>query len=100
MSGKAQPVNLRILEKEYVVACPEDEREYLRESADYLNKKVQEIRETGKVVGTERMIVMAALNIVHDLLQYKRQETGYTNHIGDEVRRLEEKIDLALAGDR
>jgi cell division protein ZapA len=96
-ASKTIPVNLRVLDKDYVVACPEEERDTLMASAQYLNKKVQEVREGGKVVSTERMVVISALNIIHEYLQYKQQRE---NHIGiaqNEIIRLENKIELALS---
>ena len=67
-------VSVRILDKEYFVACPPDERPALLESAEYLNKKMREIRDTGKVVGADRIAVMAALNMANELLRLRRQE--------------------------
>jgi cell division protein ZapA len=69
MSEDMQRVTVRLLDKEYQIACPEDEREALLESADLLNRKMREIRDSGKVVGVDRIAVMAALNMTHELLQ-------------------------------
>lgn len=96
-SGKSVPVNLRILEKDYVVACPEEERDTLMASAQYLNKKVKEVREGGKVVSTERMVVVSALNIIHEYFQYKQQKEHDVTTINHEIGRLQEKIELALS---
>ncbi len=96
MSGRLKPVTLHILDKDYVVACPESESEDLLASADYLSKKMREIREGGKVVGSERLLVMTALNIVHELLQYKQQREDSANDFGEEIHRLQEKIAFAL----
>ncbi len=94
---KTVPVNLRVLDKDYVVACPEEEHETLIASAQYLNKKVREVREGGKVVSTERMVVISALNIIHEYLQYKQHQESHINTIQGEVTRLENKIELALS---
>ena len=69
MSEDIQRVTVRLLDKEYQIACPEDEREALLESADLLNRKMREIRDSGKVVGVDRIAVMAALNMTHEMLQ-------------------------------
>jgi cell division protein ZapA len=90
------PVTVHILEKEYRVACPEAEKEALIASAHYLNTKMKEIRDTGKVIGIERISVMAALNITHELLQNKSRKEGYTYSISGKVRALQEKIENAL----
>ncbi|MEX2476384.1 cell division protein ZapA [Marinobacter sp.] len=69
--AKQQPttVEVKILDKEYLVACPEEARDALMHSARHLDSKMREIRASGKVFGTERIAVMAALNITHDLLE-------------------------------
>ena len=54
--------------KEYRIACPEDEKVNLRASADLLNKKLDEIKQAGSVIGTERIAIMAALNMSHEIL--------------------------------
>ena len=65
-------VTVRILEKEYFVSCPQDERADLLDSAEFLNKRMREIRDTGKVVGADRIAVMAALNMANELLRLRR----------------------------
>ncbi|MGH8399069.1 MAG: cell division protein ZapA [Gammaproteobacteria bacterium] len=69
MSENLARVTVRILDKEYQVACPDHEREALLQSAELLNRKMHEIRETGNVVGLDRVAVMAALNLSHEILQ-------------------------------
>lgn len=69
MSDEIARVTVRILDKEYQVACPDEERDMLMESAELLNRKMQEIRAAGKVVGLDRIAVMAALNLSHEILQ-------------------------------
>lgn len=60
---------INVMGRELRVAAPEGEEKQLLASVDLLNRKMKEIRDTGKVVGTERIAIMAALNIAHDLLQ-------------------------------
>ena len=62
-------LTVHILDKEYVFACKEDEEQGLREAASYLDKSMKKIRSSGKVHGPDRIAVMAALNITHELLQ-------------------------------
>jgi cell division protein ZapA len=95
--GKSVPVNLHILDKDYVVACPEEERDTLMASALCLNEKVKEVRDGGKVVSTERMVVISALNIVHEYLHYKQQKEQEIHILNNEIARLQEKIELALS---
>ncbi len=89
-------VPVRILDKEYTISCPAEERDGLVESARILNDKMRDIRSSGKVIGSERIAVLAALNITHELLQQRHHGSGYTGDIGKRLRRLQERIDSAL----
>ena len=62
-------VTITVMGREFRVAAPEGEERQLLASVDFLNKKMREIRDTGKVVGIERIAIMAALNIAHEHLQ-------------------------------
>ena len=88
-------VTVRILDKEYFVGCPPDERNDLLESAEYLNKKMREIRDTGKVVGADRIAVMAALNMANELLRLRRQD-GEMNAVTGRVKHMRERVEGAL----
>ena len=93
--SKANTVTVRILDKEYQVACPEDQEDDLTTSAKYLDKQMRKIRDTGKVIGAERIAVMAALNISYELLQASQgSESGKPG--GEAVKRLHKKLDEAL----
>ncbi len=71
MSNKPEAVEVRILEKEFRVACPPGEKESLLQAAEHLNEKMKEIRNSGKIIGSDRIAIMAALNITHEMLQGK-----------------------------
>ena len=88
-------VTVRILDKEYFVGCPPDERNDLLESAEYLNKKMREIRDTGKVVGADRIAVMAALNMANELLRLRKQD-GELNAVTGRVKHMRERVENAL----
>ncbi len=92
----AKPMRVHILDKEYLVACPEDEREALFASAELLTGKMKEIRDSGKVVGADRIAVMAALNMAHELLEQKTTKDDYQHTISKRIRALQDKIDIAL----
>ncbi len=96
MSKENKRLNVHILDKEFLIACPEDEEISLRSSAQYLDKKMREIRDSGKVVGLDRIAVMAALNITHDLLTNKNQKDDINQSISSRVRNIQEKIESAL----
>lgn len=71
MSADPKALQINVMGREFRVACPENEQKELLEAVDYLNKKMDEIRDNGKVVGVERIAIMAALNIAHELLTTK-----------------------------
>ncbi|HEV7608640.1 MAG TPA: cell division protein ZapA [Steroidobacteraceae bacterium] len=89
-------VTVRILEKEYFVSCPQDERADLLDSAEYLNKKMREIRDTGKVVGADRIAVMAALNMANELLRLRRQDSELQGAVSGRVKNMRERVETAL----
>ena len=71
MSVDPKALQINVMGREFRVACPENEQKELLEAVDYLNKKMDEIRDHGKVIGVERIAIMAALNIAHELLTTK-----------------------------
>lgn len=93
---EAARVTVRILEKEYFVACQPAERSDLLDSAAYLNRQMKEIRDTGKVVGADRIAVMAALNIANELLQLRDRDSGTQVEFGNRLKVLRERVETAL----
>jgi cell division protein ZapA len=71
MSADPTALQVNVMGREFRVACPENEQKELLEAVDYLNRKMDEIRDNGKVIGIERIAIMAALNIAHELLTTK-----------------------------
>ncbi|MBL4762218.1 MAG: cell division protein ZapA [Gammaproteobacteria bacterium] len=96
MTKNTVPVNVTILDKEYQVSCPKDEVEGLRASADYLGLKMKDIRDSGRVHGADKVAVIAALNITHELLQQNHKSKDMQEKIAPRIKNLQEKIDLAL----
>ncbi len=96
MSSQDQArVSVRIMEKEYVVACPYDERTALLDAAEYLNGRMREIRDSGKVVGPDRIAVMVALNMARELLQQRGRDTKVESEAGGKVRAMRERVETA-----
>ena len=89
-------VTVTILDKEYLVACSDEERHDLIRSADYLDKKMREIRDNGKIIGSDRIAVMAALNISHELLTQSHENGNIDAGFGQRLRGIEAKIEDAL----
>jgi cell division protein ZapA len=96
VSAAFAQVSIRILEKEYNVACPAEEKAALLASAELLNSKMREIRDSGKVVGLDRVAVMAALNLANDLLRAQGQDEELKNIVGLRIRAMREHLDSAL----
>jgi len=93
----ADGITIHILDKEYMIACSEDERHDLQRSAEYLDSKMREIRDSGKIIGSDRIAVMAALNISHEFLTQDGGASVKTDSsVGNRIRSIQEKIDDAL----
>jgi cell division protein ZapA len=89
-------VSVRIMDKEYVVACSYEERSALLDSAEYLNARMREVRDSGKVVGLDRIAVMVALNLTNELLQLRQRDTQLEGDLAGRVRSLRERVESSL----
>ncbi|CAK0768149.1 cell division protein ZapA [Gammaproteobacteria bacterium] len=97
MSREMPPIAaVTILDKEYRVTCPDEEREALSGAARLLDERMREIRGRGKVVGLERIAVMAALNFAHELLQNRSEKDDYRHAVNARIKNIQDKIDAAL----
>lgn len=92
MSAQAVPVVIQILDKEYTVACPPEEREGLLESASLLNQRMRDVRDSGKVMGAERMAVMTALNVIHEFTRERIERERAMSETDAAIRALEGKL--------
>ncbi len=95
MSTETSTLEVFILDKSYRISSPESEQDSLRASAQYLDRKMREIRGGGKVIGLERIAVIAALNITHELLSASRQVEADTDSRAA-IARLISKVDKSL----
>lgn len=89
MSSTINPVTIRILEKEYTVACPDGEREALETSAKRVDQEMRKVRKSGKVLGTDRIAVMVALNLAHELLNTQQLAEGANAIDTDTLERID-----------
>ena len=89
-------VSVRLLDREYQVACPAEERSALLDSAEYLDGKMREIRDSGKVVGLDRIAVIAALNLAKELLKVRKNGTVVEGDLGARLKSLRERVESAL----
>ncbi len=93
MSNKG--VNISIMGRDLSVACPVDEQEDLLAAARHLDNNMKEIQKSGKIIGTERCAIMAALNITNDLLKLQRTTAGQEK-IQKRLNSLQSRIDDVL----
>ncbi|HKS54653.1 MAG TPA: cell division protein ZapA [Steroidobacteraceae bacterium] len=96
MTDRTTRVSVRILEKEYQVACLPEERSELLDSAEFLNTKMREIRDAGSIVGLDRIAVMAALNLAHELLKIRGRGDAAESDVSQKIRQLRERVEGAL----
>jgi cell division protein ZapA len=95
-STASAPITVQILDKEYRIACPEGEEETLRASAQFLNDRINQVRSGGKAIGTDRVAIMAALNLAHEFLSHQNEQEQYAKHVNKKVRNLHDRIDRAI----
>ena len=97
MSAEPKGLQITLMGRQYRVACADEEQEGLLKAVDFLNKRMQAVRDNGKVIGQERIAIMAALNIAHEFLTTK---VGGGFDIAEIKRRMagmETVIDRALS---
>ena len=96
-------LTIHILGREFRVSCPEGEEQRLAASVEFVNRHMKELRDSGKVTGNERIAIMAALNIAHELLAAKPAKAAAFVDDGDYRRRIvlmQETLDTALSADQ
>jgi cell division protein ZapA len=98
MTDPHAQVSVRILDKEYQVACPASERTDLLDSAEVLNAKMLEIRDSGRVVGLDRIAVMAALNMANDLLHAQARDRLFEGDLSERLKTISDRVDSILGG--
>jgi len=94
-------LTISLMGREFRVACPEGEEKQLLAAVDYLNRKLREVRDTGKVVGNERIAIMAALNIAHELLSNRPNASSFdAGAFRGRIGAMQESVESALAADQ
>ena len=96
-AAESKGMQITIMGRSFRVACREDEQQGLLEAVDYLNSKMQEIRDQGKVIGLERIAIMAALNIAHELLSAQRASGFDSEAFERRMKSMAEAIDEAMS---
>ena len=100
MAASTGSVNIMILGRDYQISCPPEEEEALRKSARYLDQQMEQVKNRGSSLGYEKIAVLAALNITHDLLQRNKEVSSTETGTLQEIVQLENKIDSVLLASR
>jgi cell division protein ZapA len=100
MTTSNAQVSVRILDKEYQVACASEERTDLLDSAEILNSKMLEIRDSGRVVGLDRIAVMAALNMANDLLHAQARDRLIEGDLSGRLKTISDRVENVLGTSR
>jgi cell division protein ZapA len=100
MAEEADTINISILGRDYQISCPPSEEEALRKSAKYLDKQMSKVKSRGSTLAYEKVAVMAALNICHELLQQSQEAENTDSSFVDKIQTLQEKVEVALQNSR
>lgn len=93
----SQPIDIEIMGRALTVTCTDEERDSLLQAVRYLDGKMREIRDVGKMVSVERIAIMAALNITHELLN-TRSEGVDVGQMKKRIGDMQQQIDAVLSG--
>jgi cell division protein ZapA len=96
MNKKPQPVSLTIMGKEYRIACDEEEQDDLIHSAQQLDVQMRKMRDSGKITGPDRIAVMAALNLAHELQMMRNKNAELNQRLSESLAKLSHKIENVL----
>lgn len=94
------PVGVTILDKQYLIHCPDSEKPSLHAAADYLDEKMRAVKQNGGVIGAERLAVMTALNLAAELLTYKKKNEDYTVKLNETLKRLQNRMNDVVIGEK
>ncbi len=94
MSSK-EGVSVKILEREYKIACEPGERRQLLDAADLLNQQMRTIRDSGNIVGIEKIAVLTALNLASELLTLQQNQSSFTSDVAGRLKKLREQVEAA-----
>lgn len=97
MKTSDQAIDIKILDRTYTIKCPADEAAQLQESAHYLDQQMRAMCQSGgHSSNTERLAIVAALNICHELMLYKRQKSQTIDVMNDQIKSLQQRIQKFL----
>lgn len=92
----SEPVALRLIDREFLIACAPEEREGLLEAAGYLDRKMRELRANAKAPSFERLAVLTAISVTHEFLGLRKQHDSQEQRLSDGLASLKRKLDDAF----
>jgi cell division protein ZapA len=95
----SEPVTLRLIDREFLIACSPEEREGLIEAASFLDRKMRELRANAKAPSFERLAVLTAISVTHEFLSLRKRHDGQEQRLSDGLAALRQKLDAALDAD-
>ncbi len=95
----SEPVALRLIDREFLIACAPEERDGLLEAAGFLDRKMRELRANAKAPSFERLAVLTAISVAHELLILRKRHDGQEQRLSDGLAALRSRLDVALDGD-
>ncbi|HEX7348835.1 MAG TPA: cell division protein ZapA [Rhodanobacteraceae bacterium] len=96
MAEESVTVNIKLLDREFLVGCQPDEREGLLSAAETLDRKMREIKQASRSPGYDRIAALAALDMTHELLVLQRSQSAVSANAGEQLSMLRRKLEAAL----
>lgn len=96
MTSSSEPVALRLLDREFLIACAPEERDGLLEAAGFLDRKMRELKANAKAPSFERLAVLVAISVAHEFLALRKQHDNQEQRLSDGLAVLRGKLDAAL----
>ena len=94
--SSTEPVALRLIDREFLIACAPEERDGLLEAASYLDRKMRELRANAKAPSFERLAVLTAISVAHEFMNLRKQHEGQSQRVSDGLAGLRSKLNAAL----
>lgn len=97
--SSSEPVALRLIDREFLIACAPEERDGLLEAAGFLDRKMRELRANAKAPSFERLAVLTAISVAHEFLALRKQHDNQEQRLSDGLAALRSKLDAVLEGE-
>lgn len=96
MTNSEHVVTITLFDRTYQIKCPMEEAAILQKSAKYLDEQMRKINQTSQSNNTERLAIVAALNVTHELMALKNQKNSYIDSMHDQIKSLQHRIQKFL----